>query len=220
MTITGGHCAVRSFHWTAARRSGIFLCGEGGSVMLATVMNRESGRARPYEVGSSASRRETLDLARRGHYMALLRRWARERLPAGMKAAVDAAEWIRDALPTGTDPGDRTPAENGSVLVRLRARLLADRSATVRARIAERGRPSSRVEQLVGRDQLDAWEQALAHLPQRQRELVILRIEFGLDYAAIAEETGSEVVTARAETVNALAALINALGETQRGRAA
>ena len=188
--------------------------------MLATVMNRVSGRARPHEVGSSASRREALDLARRSHYMALLRRWAQERLPAGMKAAVDAAEWIRDALPTGTDPGVQTSAEIGSVLVRLRARLLADRSATVRARIAERGRPSSRVEQLVGRDQLDAWEQALAHLPQRQRELVILRIEFGLDYAAIAEETGIAVVAARADTVNALAALIDALGETQRSRAA
>ncbi|MGH8171910.1 MAG: sigma factor-like helix-turn-helix DNA-binding protein [Rhodanobacteraceae bacterium] len=188
--------------------------------MLATVMNRVAGHTRTNEVGRSAARRETLDMARRSHYMALLRRWAQERLPAGMKAAADAAEWIRDALPSGTDPGAREAGENGSLLVRLRARLLADSSATVRARIAERGLPSSRVEQLVGRDQLGAWEQALAQLPPRKRELVILRIEFGLDFAAIAEEAGIATVSARAETVNALAALIDALGETQRSRAA
>jgi RNA polymerase sigma-70 factor (ECF subfamily) len=188
--------------------------------MLATVTNRGSHNARRHEAGLSRARREALDMARRSQYLALLRRWAQERLPAGAKAAADAAEWIRDALPAGTDPGADGPADHGSLLVRLRARLLADRSASVRARIAERGRPSSRVEQLVGRDQLGAWEQALAQLVRRQRELVILRIEFGLDYAAIAEETGISVECARAETVNALAALIDALGDMQRNRAA
>jgi len=106
--------------------------------MLATVTDRESHNARHHEAGLSLARREALDMARRSQYMALLRRWAQERLPAGTKAAADAAEWIRDALPAGKDPGVETSADHGSLLVRLRARLLADRSASVRARIAER----------------------------------------------------------------------------------
>jgi len=57
-------------------------------------------------------------------------------------------------------------------------------------------------------------------LPRLQRELVILRVEFGLDYAAIAAETELSEPSARAETVNALAALIDALGEWRRDRAA
>jgi hypothetical protein len=57
-------------------------------------------------------------------------------------------------------------------------------------------------------------------LTRMQRELVILRVEFGLDFAAIAAEMDLAEPVARAETVNALAALIDALGEWRRGRAA
>ena len=170
------------------------------------------------------SRRETLDLARRGHYLALLRRWAQERLPAGTRVALDAAEWVRDALSTTAGPEGEAARdafrEGGSLLVRLRARLLADQPQPLRSRLAERSTPSARVEQLIGCDRLDVWEGALAVLGRRQRELVILRIEFGLDYAAIAIEMGIGVTSARAETVNALAALIDALGGQRGDRAA
>lgn len=72
--------------------------------------------------------------------------------------------------------------------------------------------PSSRVEQLIGRGQLDAWEGALRALPPNQREFAILRIEFGLDFSQIAAECGCPVAVARAETLNALATLVGALG--------
>jgi DNA-directed RNA polymerase specialized sigma24 family protein len=49
-------------------------------------------------------------------------------------------------------------------------------------------------------------------MPRRQRELAILRVEFGLGYDEIATETATPTAVARAETVNALAALIDALG--------
>jgi DNA-directed RNA polymerase specialized sigma24 family protein len=186
--------------------------------MLATVSNRDSQRADRSE--AAPPWRETLDRARRTQYLSLLRRWTQERLPAGTRAAMDAAEWIRDALTKAAGPGGESARENGSLLVRLRTRLLADHPSPARTRLAERSMPSSRVEQLIGCSQLDVWENALAVLPRRQRELVILRIEFGLDYAAIAAETGLALPFARAETVNALAALIDALGTLQRDRAA
>jgi hypothetical protein len=49
---------------------------------------------------------------------------------------------------------------------------------------------------------------------------VILRIEFGLDYDAIAEEADQTPPLARTETVNALAALIDAIAGRHAARAA
>jgi len=184
--------------------------------MFVTVPNRDRTRVRASPAEPNA--RAALDLARRGRYLALLRRWAQERLPAGTRAAADAAEWIRDLLLRGEDTADEIGLQDRSLLVGLRGRLLAERPS-LRARGTHQI-PSSRVEQLIGADQMDAWERALATLPRRQRELVILRVEFGLDFEAIAAETRFALPFARAETVNALAALIDALGGMPRGRAA
>jgi len=182
--------------------------------MFVTVPNRDRTRVR----ASPAEPHAALDLARRGHYLALLRRWAQERLPVGTRAAMDAAEWIRDVLIRTEDVAEPARGDR-SLLVGLRGRLLAERPS-LRTRRADRSILSSRVEQLIGADQLDAWERALANLPRRQRELVILRVEFGLDFESIAAETRLALPFARAETVNALAALIDALGGMPRGRVA
>jgi DNA-directed RNA polymerase specialized sigma24 family protein len=159
-------------------------------------------------------------MARRSRYTALLRRWAQERLPAGTRAAADAGEWIRETLTQAAGPTAEPAPGTGSFLVRLRAHLLADRGNAIRARIAERSAPPPRVEQLIGCNRVGDWEAALAMLTRMQRELVILRVEFGLDFPAIAAEMDLPESVARAETVNALAALIDALGEWRRGRAA
>jgi DNA-directed RNA polymerase specialized sigma24 family protein len=188
--------------------------------MLATVRYREPRRVRRPDTGPSSLRRESLDMARRSRYTALLRRWAQERLPAGTQAAVDAGEWIRETLTRAAGPTAESAQKTGSFLVRLRAHLLADRGNAIHARIAERAAPPPRVEQLIGCNRLGDWEAALALLTRTQRELVILRVEFGLDFSAIAAEMELSEPVARAETVNALAALIDALGEWRRGRAA
>ena len=185
--------------------------------MFVTTPDRDRANIRASQLEPPAD--AALDLARRGRYLALLRRWAQERLPAGTRAAMDAAEWIGELLIRTEDPAGEAERADRSLLVGLRTRLLAERPS-LRARQADRSIPSSRVEQLIGADQLDAWERALATLPRRQRELVILRVEFGLDFEAIAAETRLALPFARAETVNALAALIDALGGMPRGRAA
>jgi RNA polymerase sigma-70 factor, ECF subfamily len=153
-------------------------------------------------------RREAFDMARRCRYLGLLRRWAQERLPAGTRAALDAADWARGVL-IHAAMSDAASYGAGSLLLRLRTRLLAEGAHPMQG--ARGLRPSPRVEQLIGCDRLEVWESALAALPLRQRELVILRIEFGLDYEAIAEEASLTPAVARAETVNALAALIDAV---------
>ncbi len=185
--------------------------------MFETVPNHDRTEVRTSPAKPHAS--GELDLARRGRYLALLRRWTQERLPAGTRAAMDAAEWIRDLLLRTEYSAGEPAREDRSLLVGLRSRLLAERPS-LRAHREDRVRPSSRVEQLIGVDQLDAWERALATLPRRQRELVILRVEFGLDFEAIAAETRLALPFARAQTINALAALIDALGGRPRGCAA
>jgi RNA polymerase sigma-70 factor (ECF subfamily) len=182
---------------------------------MAAVMQQYRQRAAREDV--ERSRHGALDMARRCRYLALLRRWAQERLPAGTRAAHDAAEWARGVLIQAAMSDIESHAA-GSLLLRLRSRLLADGAEPMRA--ANGARPSPRVEQLIGCDRLDVWEGALAALPLRQRELVILRIEFGLDYDAIAEEADLPPPLARTETVNALAALIDAIAFRQRARAA
>lgn len=187
--------------------------------MLSSAPNRDPARVRRSPVERSPAR-NALDAARRDHYLTLLRRWAQERLPTGTRAATDAAEWIREVLTRSGNADGEAGREGGSLLVKLRTHLLAERPPPPKAQLAERPIPCSRVAQLIGCHQLDAWESALAILPRRQRELVILRVEFGLDFEAIAAEMHLAVPFARAETVNALAALIDALGGTPRGRAA
>ena len=177
---------------------------------MSAVMEQYPRRATRQDV--EPPRHGALDMARRCRYLALLRRWAQERLPAGTRAAHDAADWARGVL-IHTAVSDIESHAAGSLLLRLRSRLLAGDAAND-------ARPSPRVEQLIGCDRLDVWESALAALPSRQRELVILRIEFGLDYEAIAEEASLSVGAARSETVNALAALIDALAFRHAARAA
>src|SRR4051794_34719021 len=209
------HRRVRSFHWTGGGLRRMVGAGvEEGSEMSA-VMEQYPRRGTREDI--EPPRNGAFDMARRRRYLALLRRWAQERLPAGTRAAHDVTEWARSVLIHAALSDIESHAQ-GSLLLRLRARLLAQSADPTRA--ANDMRPSPRVEQLIGCDRLDVWERALAALPVRQRELVILRVEFGLDYEAIAEEASLAPALARAETVNALAALIDAIGCGRVGRAA
>ena len=172
---------------------------------MSAVMEQYPRRAPRQDV--EPPRHDALDMARRCRYLALLRRWAQERLPAGTRAAHDVADWARGVL---IHAALSDAHGGGSLLLRLRSRLLAEGTPAT-GLAANDSRPSPRVEQLIGCDRLEVWEKALAALPLRQRELVILRIEFGLDYDAIGDEAGLTPVLARSETVNALAALIDAM---------
>lgn len=161
-----------------------------------------------------SSRQAGFDMARREHYAALLRRWAHERLPANAQSAATAVEWVRSVMSNAA--GGDSDRERGSTLVRLRSALLAGHPLQLRAHASSPALRSSRVEQLIGCSQLGAWERALATLPRRQRDLLILRVEFGLDFETIAVEMDFALPRARAETINALAALIEALGATRK----
>ena len=72
----------------------------------------------------------------------------------------------------------------------------------------------SLVEQAIGRETMEAYEVALATLPEEQREAVIMRIEFGYTYPEIAEALGAHVV--RHEKNGGYGAALRSCFETAR----
>src|SRR5437868_9456195 len=113
--ITAAHRRVRSFHWTGLGLRRIVGAGvEEGSEMSA-VMEQYPRRAIRQDV--EPPRHGAFDMARRRRYLALLRRWAQERLPAGTRAAQDVADWARGVLIQAAMSDDESNA-TGSLLLR------------------------------------------------------------------------------------------------------
>jgi RNA polymerase sigma-70 factor (ECF subfamily) len=68
------------------------------------------------------------------------------------------------------------------------------------------------VEQVIGRETMQTYEQALAELSDAQQEAVILRVEFGYTFPEIAEATGSPSANAaRMMVARALVRLAEAM---------
>ena len=52
------------------------------------------------------------------------------------------------------------------------------------------------LDQSIGREAVEAYEAALASLPEDKQEAVILRLEFGMSYQEIAEAVGAKTANA------------------------
>ena len=66
----------------------------------------------------------------------------------------------------------------------------------------------------MGRETVEAYEEALSRLPEETQEAVILRIEFGYSYDQIAEALGKPSANAARMTVaRALVHLAEVMGE-------
>lgn len=70
------------------------------------------------------------------------------------------------------------------------------------------------LEQMIDRDVLEAYEAALASLPELTREAIILNLEFGMSHAELAEAIGSPSPNAARMFVSrAIARLARAMDE-------
>lgn len=131
-------------------------------------------------------------------FLPLLRRWARGRLPAYARAAAETDDLVQVTLMRALANVARFDSRGeGAFLGYLRHILLN----TVRDEIRRAGRrpphdpvvgelsdaTPSAVERAIGRQAMERYERALAALEPRQREAVLLRVEFGYPYARIAE---------------------------------
>jgi RNA polymerase sigma-70 factor (ECF subfamily) len=154
-----------------------------------------------------------------------LRRWARGRLPAWARQLADTDDLVQDALlQTFKRIGEFEPDGAGAfqaylrqaVLNRMRDELrrhgrLPPLSSLDSAEVAETlaiDASESPLEQAIGRENLQRYEQALERLRPEEREAVIARIEMGCTYPEIADALGKPSAdAARKTTARALVRL-------------
>lgn len=156
------------------------------------------------------STRELLDLARAGddaalgrllrRYMPALKRWAHGRLPAWAREMRDTDDLVQESvIQTLKHVATFEPTRDGAFYAFLRRilhnRLIDEirRVKPARREVLGSDHPAdspSPVEEVIGRQTLARYEQALDRLKPEEREAVLARIELGCSYAEIAEAIG------------------------------
>jgi RNA polymerase sigma-70 factor (ECF subfamily) len=171
-------------------------------------------------VGDPVAREQLLS-----RYLPILRAWAHGRLPASARGLADTDDVVQVTLLRALRRlGEFEYRHEGAFLSYLRQGALN----TVRQEIRRaRRRPTgeflddeiaddsvSVVEQAIGREALERYEAELMRLEPDQREAVILRFEFGLAWAEVAEAMGRPSPNAaRMLVVRALTQLAQGLGD-------
>jgi RNA polymerase sigma-70 factor (ECF subfamily) len=130
-------------------------------------------------------------------YLPRLRRWAHGRLPGWAREHLDTEDIVQDTLMQSvrqlqafTPHHERAFCAYVSQALRNRLRD-AMRRATARpsGQVISQDVPTrepSPLEQALGGQMLHRYESALQHLSERDRELIVARVELGLEYAEIA----------------------------------
>jgi RNA polymerase sigma factor (sigma-70 family) len=152
--------------------------------------------------GDEAARNELC-----ARYLPKLRRWAHGRLPIWAREHLDTEDIVQDTLLRSVRRLDAfTPQHERAfcayVCEALRNRLrdalrrAARRPASTAIPDDEPASDPSPLEIAVGRQTLGRYEQALQRLREPDRELIIARVELGLDYREIADLLGRPSVGA------------------------
>jgi RNA polymerase sigma-70 factor, ECF subfamily len=134
-------------------------------------------------------------------YLPRLRRWAHGRLPPWARHHLDTEDMVQDTLLQSVRRLDVfTPNHERAfcayVCEALRNRLRDALRAAARRPAGEElhdDRPSpapSPLELAVGRQTLTRYESALQRLRESDRELIVAKVELGLDYAEMADLLG------------------------------
>ncbi|MBZ0270053.1 sigma-70 family RNA polymerase sigma factor, partial [bacterium] len=134
-------------------------------------------------------------------FLPRLTRWARGRLPASARGLVDTDDLVQVSLVKALGHlEDFEPRRDGAFLAYLR-RILTNTLRDEIRRAARRpagvempgelgaGSPSP-LEEVIGRETLEAYERALEALPERQRTAVVLRLELGMSHQEVADTIG------------------------------
>jgi len=158
-------------------------------------------------------------------FLPVLRRWAHRRLPSRARGLADTDDLVQVTLGRALARlGDIEPREEGTFLAYLRRILLNAVREEVR-RSARRGehtelspdQPDERasvLDEVLGRETMRLYEEALSRLSEEQQEAVILRVEFGYSHEQVAEALGKRTAgAARMIVVRALVELSRAMEE-------
>jgi len=161
-------------------------------------------------------------------YLPILRRWAAGRLPAWARDLVDTDDMIQDTLMrTFRNVAGFEPRHDGALGAYLRQALnnrIRDeirkvprrpRKEEIREDHVDEG--ASPLEQALGTEALQRYDEALHRLPIADQELIVARIEMGLTYEQVAEATSRPTAdAARMAVGRALVRLASSMEEASR----
>lgn len=130
-----------------------------------------------------------------------LRRWARGRLPVWARDAEDTDDLVQDALLQTfrrldtveiRGPGALQAYLRQAVLnhIRNELRKKARRPDMSDLDVLEPDRGQSPLEEAIGQEAVERYEQALARLRPEEREAIIGRVEMGYSYEELADALG------------------------------
>jgi len=139
-------------------------------------------------------------MAREAIYRRLLpalRRWASRRLPAHARGLIDTDDLAQDALLRTVDRLETLDVDWPGLVAYVRTAVLNRIRDEIRGVARRPADPASLdtvvddgpspLDQAIGAQAARRYEQALQELPERERSAVILRIELGFDFQAIAD---------------------------------
>lgn len=163
-------------------------------------------------------------------YLPRLRRWATGRLPAFARGMADTQDLVQETVSRAFRKIDGIEIRgDGALQAYLRQVLLNQIRQEIRR---ARRRPSSGVadveevdalesaapsplEEAIGREALERYEQALERLRPADREAIVGRVELGLNHQELADALGKPSANAaRMAVERALARLVKEMGKT------
>jgi len=158
-------------------------------------------------------------------YLPVLQNWARGRLPASARGMVETDDLVQVTLLRALKRMEGFEQRHeGAFFAYLRKILLnVLRDEIRRSQRKPGGEPvdesladpaPSLLEEVAGKQVMDAYEDALALLPEKQQEAVVLRVEMGMTHPEVAEALGmSSANAARMAVSRALVRLAEVLDE-------
>ncbi len=136
-----------------------------------------------------------------GRYLPRLKRWARGRLPRFARDLTDTDDLVQETLLRSFKQMERFEARNEGALQAYLRQAVVNRIRD-ELRRKKRGPESigiddqhpdeapSPLEEVIGREAVERYDDALARLADDDREAIIGRVELGLSYQELAEAMG------------------------------
>lgn len=163
-------------------------------------------------------------------YEGVLRRFFHLRLPPGIRSVLETSDLVQETLVQTVQNLERFDYSQPRALARYfftaaRNRLCQERVSAARkpgfsalSIEPEDLRPSP-LEEMVGRERLELYEQALSRLKAKDRALIFHRVELGLPFARVADDLGmSSPDAARVATGRAVRRLAEVIARLARER--
>lgn len=190
--------------------------GAVGITTKATALQNTTQLLRQYRDGDQRARDQLIE-----RYMPLISSWAHGRLPTYGRDLSDTDDLVQITFIRALGRLSEFESERpGAFLYYLRTILMnAVRDELRRRKVRPNTQsmletmPSNQislVEQILGNETLEAYEQALSKLPHDKRIAVIMRLEFEMSYQEIADELGERSANS---TRMMIARAVNDVGE-------